>query len=114
MLWPDTPGWTGVPYENLMTRTTNELLQIDSFVGVDMGHVARRVVEGPDIEAGHNLGGNNLRFRDEITISLDYEWMSELPVLYRFAYGTLGPWVAPRLPYVLSAEVPEVTREGAA
>lgn len=100
-----------VSYENLMSWTKKELLRIGSHVGVDMSHVARRVTEGSGIEAGHNLGGNRLRFSEKITISPDYEWRSELPILHRIVYGTLGRWLAAQLPHELSAEVSDVVSE---
>lgn len=74
-----------VRYEDLATRTAEELERVSAFADVELGDLIRKVEADAPLEVGHNIAGNRLRFRDEIRIRPDFSWREAMPAPYRWA-----------------------------
>lgn len=79
-------------YEDLCASPERELARIESFVEVDMSPVRLLLAQGGELQAGHNLGGNRLRFSRLIRFNPDEEWKSKMPRAYSLIFWILaGP-----------------------
>lgn len=75
-------------YENLVSNPEKEITRIGNFLEIDVKELVQRIESKASFTVGHNLGGNRLRFSDQITIKPDYEWQYRLPLIYK-----IGSWL---------------------
>lgn len=77
-------------YEDLAVRPDKELRRIGDFLDLDMANVVKMIETNSPFSVGHNLGGNRLRFSRHVVLNPDFEWMRQLPLIYRIAFRFLA------------------------
>jgi hypothetical protein len=87
-------------YEFFVDRPVEALERIGSFVEEDLSCVASHVMEGRAMHAGHNVGGNQLRMRDEIFFRPNFEWKKKLSPKDGRTFWAVAGWLARRYGYV--------------
>ena len=76
-------------YEDLCADPIQSLRRIGDFVGEDLSELEDILTRGELVSAGHNLGGNRLRFEKHISIKCDNGWRRRMPSHYRALFTCL-------------------------
>jgi len=76
-----------VRYEDLCESPAAVLARIGEFVGLDMCRVIEMIEAGEELQVGHNVGGNRVRFANRLRFKPDREWQQKLPRSYRRAFA---------------------------
>jgi len=79
-----------VRYEDLVSQPAVEIERIGEFVDIDVSSLLRKIENHEDLEAGHNVGGNRLRFNRKIRIQPDWEWARSMPRSTRLVINALA------------------------
>jgi hypothetical protein len=80
-----------VRYEDLCESPAMELARVGDFVGLDMCRVIEMIEAREELQVGHNVGGNRVRFADRLRFKPDREWQRKLPWTYRRVF-VLAAW----------------------
>lgn len=79
-----------VKYEELCKDPDETLSLIGEFLDLDMKEVINSASGLSNISAGHNLGGNRLRFETKVRLKPDLSWHKKLPKQFRILFLFFG------------------------
>lgn len=78
-------------YEDIVEEPERFLLDMGSFLGLDLQQVVESVINGSSIGVGHMIGGNWTRMSKSIKLRSDIEWTEKLsPIERLFFYSIAG------------------------
>jgi hypothetical protein len=77
-------------YEDFLSDPEHALAGLGRFLGVEMGGLGTRVVNGDLMSAGHNIAGNRLRMQGSVRLRPDFEWRGRLSGMDRATVWTLA------------------------
>jgi hypothetical protein len=80
-----------VRYEDIVSQPAVELARIGAFADFDVSAIMRKVENHEELEVGHNVGGNRLRFNRRIRIQPDWDWARNMPASARLI-ATAAAW----------------------
>ncbi len=90
------PGarYVRVRYEDFVSRPVEVLRRIGEYLELDMSPVVDRVKDRKPIPIVHLIGGNRLRFKPSLTLESRFASVSLGSRESRWAFWTLGGWMA--------------------
>jgi hypothetical protein len=88
-----------VRYEDLVTDPESQLSRIGEHIGLPMDGIIQKIKDGANFTVSHNLGGNRLRFTENIVIKPDFGWQSGLTRGYKIVFWMVAQRVARKYNY---------------
>jgi hypothetical protein len=92
-----------VKFEDLLRTPEETLRRIGDFAGIDLESVGRRVSRDEAFEVGHNVGGNRIRYKQQIrlrkTDTPNSQPWSDLDRYHQILFATLGQWLNQKFGY---------------